>query len=72
VILGPVYVFKNMAYFFVVEELNNDGDYTRRLLCSVTVVFLGRKQNLAGHKFVQERELETVTKRSLIKQETVF
>ena len=72
VILGPLYVFKYVVYGFVVEKLSNDGDYMRRILCSINVMFLVRKQNLAGHKFTEEREVKTVTTRSLIKQETVF
>lgn len=72
VILGPLYVFRHMVQDFVVEELNNDGDYMRIILCSVIVMFLVRKQNLAGHKIVHEMEVETVTTRSLIKQDTVF
>jgi hypothetical protein len=61
-----------MAYGFFVEEIYNDGDHMRRILCSVIVMFLVRKQNLAGHKFIHEREVETVKTRSQIKQNTVF
>ena len=71
-ILGPLYVFKHMAYGFVVEELDDDGDYIRRIICSVFVMFLVRKQNRAGHKFIHERVVEIVTTRSQIKQDTVF
>jgi len=38
-----LYVFRHMAYDFVGEELNNDCDYMRRILCSAIVVFLARK-----------------------------
>jgi hypothetical protein len=59
VIVGPLYVFRHMAYGSVVEGLNNDDDYMIRILCSVIVMFLVRKQNLAGYKFIHEREVET-------------
>ena len=72
VIVGPLYVFRHMAYGFVVEGLNNDDDYMMRILSNVIVMFLVRKQILAGHKFIHESVVETVRTRSLIKQEAVF
>lgn len=42
-IVGPLYVFKHMAYGFFVEEIYNDGDHMRRIICSVIVMFFMRK-----------------------------
>lgn len=41
-----------MTYGFIFEELKNDCDYMKIILCSVIVTFLVRKQNLTGHKFI--------------------
>jgi hypothetical protein len=61
-----------MAYGLLFEELKNDCDYMKRILCSVIVMFLVRKQNLAGPKFVYEWEMETVMTRSLIAQDSLI
>lgn len=43
VILGPLYVLKHMTYVSIIEELNNDGKYMRRIIFSVIVMFFVRK-----------------------------
>lgn len=43
VILGPLYVLKHITYVSIIEELNNDGKYMRRIIFSVIVMFFVRK-----------------------------